>query len=88
MSGSWPCSTRRANRSTVPLVERPEVALDQPVHAWPVALALLHDDAVQLPVGRGEVDELADQEPGDGCVVDAAQSVDSRRSRRRARLSG
>ena len=55
------------------LVPGADVAFDQPVHARPVRLALLGDDAVQLWMGGGEVDELADEQLRHGQLVDAAQ---------------
>ena len=41
----------------------------------PSRLALLGDDAVQLRMGGGEVDELADQQLGDGQLVDPAEPL-------------
>ncbi len=47
---------------------------DEPVEAIARPLALLHDDAVQLRVLRGELDELPHHQSRDRDVVDAPQA--------------
>jgi hypothetical protein len=57
------------------VIQRANMTFDEPIHARPVELALLRDDAVQLRVMRGEEDELPHDEARGRQLVDAAQAV-------------
>ena len=58
-----------------PFVHRPDVPLDEPVHAGPVVLHSWVMMPVQLRVARREEDELPHEQSGERELVDAQQAL-------------
>ena len=66
-----------------PLIEGSDVLFDEPCEPRAFDLALLHDDAVELGMVGGEVDEIRDHQAGHRLVVHPAQPGSAIRRRTR-----